>query len=125
MKDIFNCSMREFAKNIEKCSITLEFIIKMSHTVVIKNHQRRWAIMATKKTAPKKKVAAKKTVARKPKSVAQQSFKVAPEKYPFITFKITDQTVYWSILLILILLLGIWVINIQISISEILSNFKY
>jgi len=85
--------------------------------------------MATKKVAPKKKTTAKKAaprkVTRKAALAPQESFKVAPEKYPFITFKITDQTVYWSILLILILLLGVWVINIQISISEILSNFKF
>jgi len=85
--------------------------------------------MATKKAAPKKKVIAKKAAARKStkkiKYTPEQSFKVLPEKYPFVTFKVTDQTVYWSILLILILLLGIWVINIQISISEILSNLSY
>jgi len=80
--------------------------------------------MPTKKKVTKK-VSAKKSVARKPKNVAAESFKVAKEKYPFMTFKVTDQTIYWSALLILILLLGVWVVNIQISISDILNSIKY
>ena len=79
--------------------------------------------MATKKKVTSKKAAPRKVV-RKSKSTAHESFVVGKEKYPFMTFKVTDQTVYWSILLILILLLGVWVVNIQISISEILNSIK-
>ena len=74
--------------------------------------------------ATKKKVTAKKSTARKPKTAALESFKVSKEPYPFMSFHVTDQTVYWSILLILILLLGLWVINIQINISNILNSIK-
>ena len=84
--------------------------------------------MPTKKKVTKK-VAAKKPVvrarvARKPRNVAMQSFKLSKEKVPFVSFKITDQTIYWSALLILVLLLGLWVVNIQINISDILNAIK-
>lgn len=77
----------------------------------------------TKKVTSKKPVV-RAHVARKPRNVAMQSFKLSKEKMPFVTFKITDQTVYWSALLILILLLGLWVVNIQINISDILNAIK-
>ena len=73
--------------------------------------------MATaKKTTRKKTASVKRT--RTPKTVQLQSFKVGPEPRPFLTFSITDQTVIWSILLILLLLLGLWVLNIQMDISN-------
>ena len=75
--------------------------------------------MATAKKATKKKVVHKKA------NVAKlASFKVAKEHTPFVSFKITDQTVYWSILLILILILGLWVLQIQINISDVLNQIK-
>ena len=77
----------------------------------------------TKKVTAKKPVA-HTHVARKPKTVAVKSFKLSKEKYPFITFKITDQTFYWSVLLILVLLLGLWVVKIQINISDILNTIR-
>ena len=84
--------------------------------------------MPTKKKVTKKVVtkrpATRARVASRPKNVAMKSFKLSKEKMPFISFKITDQTVYWSVLLILILGLGLWVVNLQISISNILDNIK-
>jgi hypothetical protein len=69
----------------------------------------------------------KRTVARKvsPKKSSKgqgESFKLIKEKYPFMSFRITDQTVYWSILLIMILVLYLWVLNIQVNISDMLSS---
>lgn len=78
--------------------------------------------MPTKKKVTKK-VAVKRPVARAHK-VSHKSFKLGQEKYPFVTFKVTDQTIYWSILLILILMLGVWVVNIQINISDILNTIR-
>lgn len=79
-------------------------------------------------TAVKKRPASKKTTKRKifHKSANSdlRSFKVTREKTPFMTYRITNQTVYWSILLILILLLSVWVVNIQISIYDILNSIR-
>ncbi|MEI6228684.1 MAG: hypothetical protein WCP11_01515 [Candidatus Saccharibacteria bacterium] len=49
------------------------------------------------------------------KAPQMESFKVSKNPSPFMTMKITKQTVYWTILLGLILGLGIWVLNIQID----------
>ena len=71
--------------------------------------------------ATKKKVTTKKTAAKKTKK-NYKSFELSKETTPFLTFLITEQTIYWSILLMLILALAIWVLNIQISISTILEG---
>jgi hypothetical protein len=74
--------------------------------------------MATPKKATKKKVATKKI-----KKVAPlKSFRLSKEPTPFVSFRVTDQTVYWSILLILILILALWVLQIQINISDVLNQ---
>lgn len=70
-----------------------------------------------KRTAPRKRVV-RKTVAAK----SFKSFVIQPEKGPFMLFKITEQTVYWLFLVLIILLLGLWVLKIQINISDLLDN---
>lgn len=76
--------------------------------------------MATAKKATKRKTAPKKV-----KRVAPlKSFKLCKETAPFVSFRVTDQTVYWSILLILILILDLWVLRIQINISDVLYQVK-
>jgi hypothetical protein len=82
----------------------------------------RIAKRSANKMAIKKKITKKKTAPKKTKVVALKSFKLAKEPAPFMSFKITDQTVYWSILLILILILALWVLNIQINISNVLNT---
>jgi len=77
-----------------------------------------------KAKAKAKKVAVKKSAPRKARKVSLESFKVARESAPFVSFRITDQTVYWSILLIMILVLALWVLQIQVDISEILDNIN-
>jgi len=69
----------------------------------------------------------KKTTKRKkqPKQVKYVSFKPCRDTRPFVQFKITDQTVYWSVMLILILLLGLWVVDSQIKILDILQNMVH
>lgn len=50
------------------------------------------------------------------KLVKAQSFKIAKTiNTPFLSFKITEQTVYWMILMSLIAILFMWVLNIQID----------
>jgi len=41
---------------------------------------------------------------------------------PFMSFKITEQTVYWLVVVLLIFLLGIWVLRIQLDLSELLDQ---
>ena len=84
--------------------------------------------MATAKKATTKKAparpAAKTRVKHisKPKAPAMQSFKPVAATEPFFTFRITRQTVYWSILSILVLALGIWVTNINMKVQEIYDS---
>jgi hypothetical protein len=42
-----------------------------------------------------------------------RSFALAHQTEPFFTFRITHQTLYWSILAVMVLALGIWVMNIN------------
>ncbi len=76
--------------------------------------------MATAKKATKKKVTHRKVK----KTAAVKSFKISKEPTPFVSFRVTDQTVYWSILLILILILALWVLQIQINISDVLNQIN-
>lgn len=99
-----------------------------------------------KKTAPKKPVTKKTTTAKKPvaekivtkkavvakkvtsvkvkKAAKPGSFKVTKESGPFMSFRITEQTVYWSILLIYIMLLVLWISNIQLETMRIIDTIK-
>lgn len=80
--------------------------------------------MATtkKKTAAKKRPTtrtASKTTAKRPasrgrssaKTVSMQSFKVAPNVPPFYTFKFTIQTVYWVILLAVVVVAHLFLLD--------------
>lgn len=94
--------------------------------------------MATKKnkTAKKTKVVKKATpkkvakrpaavkVARKAKTSAVKSFAITSEKKPFVSFKVTDQTIYWSVLLAYILLLSLWILKIQIDTQSIIDKIS-
>lgn len=51
-----------------------------------------------------------------------QSFVIAKPNEPFMTFKFTEQTVYWVILLALIAILFMWVLRIQIDTLRTVNN---
>ena len=85
--------------------------------------------MATKKKATPKKtvktVKAVKTVKKsspKKKNEEYKTFAIQPEKHPFMSFHVSDQTIYWAILLLYIMGLSLWVLNIQIDTCRILEN---
>ena len=82
--------------------------------------------MATKKTT--KKLASKKTTKKAPKKKASlnkmKSFKISRETMPFMTFRVPDQTIYWTALLLLIVVLFVWVLKIQIDIATLLINVQ-
>ena len=52
------------------------------------------------------------------------AFKVAKEKTPFMTFKLTEQTFYWFVMLSLIFCLALWVLSIQLKTTEILESLS-
>jgi inner membrane protein involved in colicin E2 resistance len=76
--------------------------------------------MATSKKATVKKTSHKSH--KKPQQI--ESFKVSKETKPFVSYRITDQTIYWSILLILIFGLALWILQIQININDVLNSIK-
>ncbi|HZJ34754.1 MAG TPA: hypothetical protein VFD55_01935 [Candidatus Angelobacter sp.] len=53
-----------------------------------------------------------------------KSFKVHKNVKPFVQFRVTEQTVYWSVLLIFILMLALWILSIQLNIDETINNIR-
>ena len=96
-----------------KNNIMLEFIDKIVHTDVIKYYLRRVTNMANAK---------KPKATHRTKKVEKKSFVIYRDPAPFFTFMVTDQTVYWLVLLTLITALSIWVLNIQIRILDIVNE---
>lgn len=90
--------------------------------------------MATSKKATTKKAAPKKAPAKKTTTkvrtvsapgrnkTAMASFKPAPAPEPFFTFRITHQTLYWLVLSGIVLLLGVWVIDINNKVQQIYDD---
>lgn len=72
----------------------------------------------TSKKHPAKKTAAAPKVA-KAKQAPVASFRVAKPEQPFFTFRITRQTLYWLILSVAVLSLGVWMITINQRVQEI------
>lgn len=55
-------------------------------------------------------------------SKKMQSFVLIKTSKPFMTFQITEQTIYWIVLLSLIAILFMWVLNIQIDTLRAVNN---
>ena len=72
----------------------------------------------------KSKKAAKKSTVKPKRVVKVEDFKVAKEPAPFMTFKLTQQTFYWLMLLLLIFALAIWVLDIQLQTTEIINSIE-
>lgn len=84
--------------------------------------------MVTKK-APAKKAPAKKTTSKTTrkattakKPVAMRSFRVAPDVKPFVTVGLTRQTVYWTILLLFVIAMQLWIVKIQMDIITLTNS---
>lgn len=86
--------------------------------------------MATAKKPTKKPVTKKapsrpaakttvKRVSRPAKAPVMRSFAPAEPVEPFFTFRISHQTLYWLVLAAFVLLLGVWVININDKVQRI------
>ena len=91
---------------------------------------------AAKSTAAKKTVAAKTPARKAPvrktsaaakttkakKAPAVRSFRVANEKAGFTSFKITRQTVYWVILIAVIIFAQLWILKVQYEVLDLLDQ---
>ena len=79
--------------------------------------------MATKKAVAKKPVkrTTKKTVAakssRKSAKNEMQSFRVAKYQGPFLSLQITKQTLYWVLLMLVIIVSQLWILKLQMDIA--------
>lgn len=89
----------------------------MRHTLTIVTESILKGVgkMATKK----KKTSKVKRTEFKPKS-----FQIAANPKPFVTFKITQQTIYWLILLAFITFFTLWILKLQIDVTNILNSLE-
>ncbi len=82
--------------------------------------------MATRKTTPKKPVARKSSSAPKKSSkssaVTYKTFKVAPDRPPFFTFKFTGQTVIWIVILVALIISQLWIIKLQLDVANLVEQ---
>ena len=74
--------------------------------------------------APAKKPASKKTSTKAASAPRTESFRLSRESQSFISSRITLQTVYWSILAIVILIVGLFILNVQLDILETLDGIS-
>lgn len=82
------------------------------------------SVKSTKAAAAKTaKVVTKKPV-KKAKKVVLKNFKISKEPLPFMTFKVTEQTLYWFVMLSLIFCLAVWILNIQVKTSAIIDTIN-
>jgi len=88
--------------------------------------------MATKTKKTVKKVAKKavksvklvKTAPRRTKAAVVKSFQIAKDKTPFMTYQVSQQTIYWAILFIYIMILSLWILNIQLDTLRIIDKIN-
>lgn len=58
------------------------------------------------------------------KPAAPRSLRRSTDNTPFFTFRITQQTIYWLILSILVLALGIWITYLNIKVQTIYDHIE-
>lgn len=77
----------------------------------------------TKKKTTPKKVTSKKT-AKSTKRRPVFAIRIDNETSPFLTFRLTRQTLYWVIFSAAILALGVWVLFLNIKLIEIYDQIQ-
>lgn len=82
--------------------------------------------MATTKKKPTatKAATSRKATAKKPKITPAQSFRRYDDTTPFMTFKFTQQSLYWLILSIVVLALGAWVMYLNVQIQNLYDQVE-
>ncbi len=73
--------------------------------------------MPTAKKKPVKKTA-KKTAAH------QRSFVRSSETGPFMTFRVTHQTLYWLIICLLVLAVGVWALYLTARVNGLYDDLQ-
>jgi len=104
--------------------MTLVFKRQVSHTefITIINGS---SMPKTTKVSPKKPVAKSKTVKRSKAttaSSAMRSFKLSRNTPPFMTKHVTQQTLYWLILMVFIVFVQLWILKIQLDVINTLQS---
>jgi hypothetical protein len=74
--------------------------------------------MVTKKKSTTRKHASSK------KYPPMRSFVVAKDVPPFFTFKITKQTFYWSLLVLAIIIMQLWILKVQLDVAQVTDNIN-
>ena len=65
----------------------------------------------------------RKKSSKAPRKVRRaESFKLYMEPAPFMTFKVTEQTFYWFVMIACIFCLSLWVLSIQLDTNRILDS---
>ncbi len=86
--------------------------------------------MATKKTTTKKAPAKKKPVSKttvkkvskSTKSTSSRIPSIQPEKEDFMTLRVNRETVYWAVLGGVVILFGLWIMQLQADIQSIYDD---
>lgn len=84
--------------------------------------------LAAKKTASKKKTLVKKLLPNKLQSKKiepMKSFRLSHDNSPFLATRITKQTAYWTVLLVFIMIMQLWVLSIQLDIIRITDSISF
>lgn len=78
----------------------------------------------TKKAVPKKTTTKKTATTKASQNAPMRSFKRSTPETSFFTFKLTQQTLYWLILSVIVLILGVWVIRLETEIQGIYDSIE-
>jgi hypothetical protein len=74
--------------------------------------------MATSKKTPAAKTKRKSA----PKVAPMRSFRLSRDTPPFFSFRFTHQTFYWTVLCVLILALGVWVVMLNVRVQNLYNK---
>jgi hypothetical protein len=66
----------------------------------------------------------KKSSTTKSKRVPMRSLRPSAEESPFLTFRVTAQSVYWLIVSLLILALGVWVVTLSVKVQDLYDQIE-
>jgi hypothetical protein len=82
--------------------------------------------MATtkKKSTAVKTTATRKATAKATKVAPVRSFRRYDDTTPFMTFKFTQQSLYWLILSVIVLALGAWVMYLNVQIQNLYDQVE-
>lgn len=78
---------------------------------------KRAATKTTAKKAPAKRPVAKRST-KKASAAEMRSFRLYKDTIPFTRAQVTRQTVYWVILLAVIVAMQLWIIKLQLEIAQ-------